>query len=254
MQKLETLTAPSEAQILGVLERDGGVIVSDYIDPARIAQLRTDYMRAIDAQPWANSFDGVPSDFFGLKTKRLHGVFQHSLEAAACFRHPLALSLARTLLGEHISLSTGELMAIGPGERRQALHRDGDSWFRAQIDRDVLFSVNISLTDFRRENGATVVVPGSHLAAPTREPTEGEFAYAEMTAGSALLYRGRTLHGGGANATDETRIGLYFGYVPAWIRPLENIAITMPQSAIDELDDELRLLLGVPAQGFIAVV
>ncbi len=254
MQRLQTLERPDEQAVLERLDKDGGVIVRNYIDPELSARVRDEFRAAIENRPWSNTFDGAPDEFFGLKTKRLHGVLQYSRSAEACLTHPLALSLARSLLGEHIIMSTGELMAIGPGEKRQSFHRDGDSWHRAHQEADLLFSVNIALTDFRRENGATVVVAGSHRWAQQREPRPDELAYAEMDAGSALLYRGRTVHGGGANETNETRVGLYFGYIPSWLRPIENSALTVPIELMEEFGKETQRLLGYVKGGFITVL
>ena len=134
------------------------------------------------------------------------------------------------------------------------LHRDGDTWYRAQFADDILFSVNLALTDFRQQNGATVVVPGSHRWAQQRDPDDDELAFAEMSAGSALFYRGRLVHGGGANRTDETRVGLYFGYIPAWVRQQENPAVSMPPELLQGFDPELRQLLGVHPDGFLTVI
>ena len=72
----------------------------------------------------------------------------------------------------------------------------------------------IAFVDFTKENGATRVVPGSHrwpdrwLTAAEQHallPTDpDQIAYAEMPAGSAVIYSGGTIHSGGANSTDES--------------------------------------------------
>ncbi len=254
MAKLQEIARPDEDAILRCLEQDGGVIVRDWIDPELTARVRDDFLAALEELPWGNSFTAAPDTFFGLKTKRLHGVLGYSRAAEACLVHPLALSLARRLLGKSVIMSTGELMAIGPGETRQAFHRDGDSWMRAKQEQDVLFSVNLALTEFTRENGATVVVPGSHRWEQQREPRPEELAYAEMSAGSALVYRGRVVHGGGANETEATRVGLYFGYIPSWLRPIENSALTLPRELMADLGEEAQQLVGYVEAGFITVL
>ncbi|MDH3641986.1 MAG: phytanoyl-CoA dioxygenase family protein, partial [Gammaproteobacteria bacterium] len=175
-------------------------------------------------------------------------------ELESCLMHDLPIALAPRVAAAPIIMSTGELMAIGPEETQQRLHRDADSWLRAGLERDFLFSVNIALTDFRRDNGATVVVPGSHLWPKGREARPAEFAYAEMPAGSALVYLGGVIHSGGENVTDEVRMGLYFGYIPSWLRPLENCVQTHPAEALEGLADETRNMLGLSEEGFIAYV
>ena len=61
-----------------------------------------------------------------------------------------------------------------------------------------------ALTDFTEANGATVIAPGSHrlpgdLPAIALEDT----CRAVMSAGSALFYNGKVVHGGGANTTAD---------------------------------------------------
>lgn len=254
MPDLLHTTANDLASIIAAIDRDGGVIVDDYLDLSTTAALLEDYSRAIADEPWGNASDREDEVFFGLKSKRLHGILNHSAHAEACLLHPVASALARHYLGKRIILSTSELIAIGPQEVRQAFHRDEDSWRHAEQHNDLLVSVNIALTDFTRDNGATVVVPGSHTWEVGREPRDDELACAEMSAGSALLYSGRVIHGGGANQTDDTRIGLYFGYIPTWLRPIENCAITHPRELLESLGPTTQRMLGYSTAGFEVVL
>jgi ectoine hydroxylase-related dioxygenase (phytanoyl-CoA dioxygenase family) len=254
MAELAHTTANDFEGIVAAIDRDGGVIVDDYVSSQTAAALRDDYVRAIADEPWCNASSREDDVFFGLKSKRLHGVLNHSAHAEACLMHPLASALAQRYLGKRIILSTGELMAIGPQEVRQALHRDAASWERAQHSGNLLFSANIALTDFTRENGATVVAAGSHAWNHDREPSPEEFAFAEMKAGSALLYSGEVIHSGGANRTDRTRLGLYFGYIPTWLRPIENCAITHPRELLDSLSPATQRMLGYSKAGFEVVL
>jgi hypothetical protein len=160
--ELNKVGTEDESLILEALDIDGSVIVRDYLDPQTLENVRSALSKAIAGLPWCNSPDTLGDEFFGLKTKRLHGLMRYGAELEECLMHPLAEKLAAQFLDSQVIMSTGELMAIGPEETQQALHRDGDSWRRSKLDRNLLFSVNIALTDFRRQNGATVVVPGSH--------------------------------------------------------------------------------------------
>jgi ectoine hydroxylase-related dioxygenase (phytanoyl-CoA dioxygenase family) len=254
MQQLTHTTADDVESIIAAIDRDGGVIVDDYVSCETAAALHHDYAAAIADEPWCNASTREDDVFFGLKSKRLHGLLAHSAHAERCLMHPLASALAKHYLGKRIILSTGELMAIGPREVRQALHRDAASWERAEQSGELLFSANIALTDFTRANGATVVVPGSHDWDAEREPQDAQLAYAEMRAGSALLYNGRIIHGGGANETDHTRIGLYFGYIPNWLRPIENCAITHPRELLESLNPQTQRMLGYSEAGFEVVL
>jgi ectoine hydroxylase-related dioxygenase (phytanoyl-CoA dioxygenase family) len=80
-----------------------------------------------------------------------------------------------------------------------------------------------ALTNFNASNGATRIVPGSHKWPPNRKAVAKEITYAEISAGSALLYLGSAIHGGVANNTvGQTRRGMLLGYVVGWLRAEEN--------------------------------
>ena len=254
MPELQQVDVNDRKGILQALERDGGLVILNYLSDERLERVRNALATAISGLPWCNTYHAYEDEFFGHKTKRLHGLLQYGAELEACLMHPRALDLAPQIVGGPVIMSTGELMAIGPEETQQRLHRDADSWQRSGLSKEFLFSVNIALTDFRRENGATVVVPGSHRWPGDRQPTDGEFAYAEMPAGSALAYLGNVIHSGGENVTDEVRMGLYFGYIPSWLRPLENPVQTHPADTLARLQPATRELLGLSEEGFVAYV
>ena len=71
-----------------------------------------------------------------------------------------------------------------------------------------------------------------------------------MNRGSALLYTGNVLHGGGSNQTDEIRIGLYCGLVLSWLQPLENHLVTNGIEALRNLPEEVRTLCGFSEEGW----
>lgn len=58
-----------------------------------------------------------------------------------------------------------------------------------------------AVTKTTKENGATVVIPGSHTWGPERIPREHEAVPAELEIGSALIFLGNTYHAGGRNTT-----------------------------------------------------
>ena len=52
-----------------------------------------------------------------------------------------------------------------------------------------------------KHNGATIVIPGSHLWDTERPPYEHEAVPAELRPGDTLLFHGHVYHAGGANTT-----------------------------------------------------
>lgn len=106
-----------------------------------------------------------------------------------------------------------------------------------------------ALTDFTEANGATRVVPGSHLwdHGPdyfATEPALPSIA-AEMPKGSVLVWHGSTWHGGGANTSDEVRVGVAMNYCAGYIRQQENQQLGIPPEIMATFSPQLRQLCGL---------
>lgn len=252
---LTTLSADTpQEEILPILDRDGGVILEGFLSGAQADRLRADFEPHLQRVEWSNTDGGDPQAFFGFKTKRLHGLLARSAAYGELIADPRLVGLARLRFAggcRTVRISTGELMALGEGESVQELHRDADSWPFVPAPRPpILFSANLALTEFTAENGATVVVPGSHLWPKDRKAEPGERTQAVMAKGSVLLYDGDLIHGGGPNRTSEIRIGCYVGYLVSWLRPLEEHYVTTGAEALRKASPEAQRLLGFSEDGW----
>lgn len=58
-----------------------------------------------------------------------------------------------------------------------------------------------ALTKTTKENGATVLIPGSHKWDDERPPYVEEAVAAELEPGDGLIFLGNVYHAGGANTT-----------------------------------------------------
>jgi ectoine hydroxylase-related dioxygenase (phytanoyl-CoA dioxygenase family) len=102
-----------------------------------------------------------------------------------------------------------------------------------------------ALTDFTAANGATRLVPGSHLAPDS--PVYGqhyESIPGEMRAGSILVWHGSLWHGGGANTTTRKRRGIAMNYCAGWIRQQENQQLGVPLKVVRKFSPTLQELCG----------
>src|SRR3546814_9451009 len=100
---------------------------------------------------------------------------------------------------------------IHPGALAQYPHRDQDMWQGPKGEVEYLLNVIWPLSPFTAENGATRLWPHSHRPDADPMPDEEPIAI-EMKPGSALLFLGSTLHGGGENRAQPVRRGVIVSY------------------------------------------
>jgi ectoine hydroxylase-related dioxygenase (phytanoyl-CoA dioxygenase family) len=59
-----------------------------------------------------------------------------------------------------------------------------------------------------------------------------------------LIWHGSLWHGGGANTTDERRVGIAMNYCAGWIRQQENQQLGIPREVAAGFSPRLRQLCG----------
>ena len=230
------------AELHEVMQRDHAVIVEDVLDPSRIDAILSELSPFIEG---TGTFD---DDFVGRATTRTGGLVARSKSVRDVIIHPLALEAAEGFLGrfsKNFQLNLTQIMRILPGETPQQLHRDRYLWSQS-LPREVEPQLNCmwALTEFTEHNGATRVLPGSHLWEWERTPRDEDTLAATMPAGSVLFYSGSIVHGGGANHSDTPRIGMNITYLLAWLRQEENQYLSCPPEIARGLDPQLQSLLG----------
>jgi Phytanoyl-CoA dioxygenase (PhyH) len=229
-------------EIAALVGRDGAVVVDAVAEAALLDRIEEELGPYLDATPIG------PDDFSGRRTRRTGSLVARSPSCRELIQHPLALGAARALL-EHatnIQLHLTQAIAIGPGETAQPIHRDqwAFDFFPFPLGYEVQCNTIWAMTDFTEENGATRVVVGSNHAADKLSFGHDDTEPAEMRRGSVLLYSGSVYHGGGANRSGETRLGLNITYNVAWLRQEENQYLSCPREVAETLPTELLRLMG----------
>ena len=128
---------------------------------------------------------------------------------------------------------------------REQSNREDD--FPSMIAPAVVVNVMWMINDFTEENGATRIVPRSHLYGrrPDKERDKGTVSIpAEGIAGSAMLFDGRIWHGTGANVSDDHRLGILSTFVTPQFRPQENYTVGASAEVVAEASDDLLALMG----------
>jgi ectoine hydroxylase-related dioxygenase (phytanoyl-CoA dioxygenase family) len=110
-----------------------------------------------------------------------------------------------------------------------------------------------ALTEFTADNGGTLLAPGSHRWQQGRVAEDSETVPAEMPQGSMLFWLGGTLHGAGANITQDWRHGVILSYSLGWLRQEENQYLNLPDDVLADLSDELKDRIGVTMHGSLGL-
>lgn len=237
-------------KIAEVLARDACCIVDRVVAPEVMDRA------AAEMQPWFDRVKLGQDEFSGRHTQRVGGLIARSETCRELVTNPTVLGGVEKALSHasNFQLHLTQTIAIGPGEESQAIHRDqwAFDFFPFPDTYPVQCNTIWAMTDFTEENGATRVIPGSHKLADKLKFTESDTEPAEMEKGSALFYMGGLYHGGGANRSDQTRIGINITYAVAWLRQEENQYLSVPHDVAKELPEPLLRLMGY-AQGAYAL-
>ena len=236
-------------EIWSAIDEHGGVIVDSFLSEALLAQIREEVMPVV-AEHRAGVSGGSEfwEAFHGTATKRITGLAGKSVGWAQLLCDPLYRAMGDHYLGaDNYYLNTAQLICIGPDETPQMPHRDELNWpDAAGRPNEITVTAIFALTDFTEENGATVIAPGSHKwPGVLPEVRPDQTCRAVMRAGSALLYSGKVIHGGGANrSSDQWRVGLHAGYVLGWLRSEENHQLTTSLEVARRLPEHVQKMLG----------
>lgn len=224
------------------LKTDGVCIVEGLMSPEALAQMKKECM------PFIEATEAGRDDFTGRKTTRTGALVARSAACRDAVMNPIIVNGAKTFLApycETIQLHLTQFIRIKPGQDVQPLHRDRLAWGGYLLPSlEPQFNTIWAITEFTRENGATNVIPGSNKWGPERKPSRDDVEYAEMDAGSVLIYSGSVVHSGGANVSDADRIGLNITYALSWLRQEENQYLSCPPEIARNFDPELQAMLG----------
>jgi ectoine hydroxylase-related dioxygenase (phytanoyl-CoA dioxygenase family) len=197
-----------------------------------------------------------------------------------CFRnmviHPLVDDLVGHLLGKQFLLSQLSANIAKPGGARMGLHTD--QWWMPQPGRVEDMATPVSeisrapeersltpdtslgvmppavvntmwmLSDFTADNGATEVVPGTHLAgAQPRPGDQSHYAIVQACApaGSVMVFDGRLWHGtGDASRATTERLGVLATFCGPQFRQQENLTLGVDRAVLEDAPPKLLQRLG----------
>jgi len=223
------------------MEEDGYTIVEDAIEADLVEALRDDLERL------ERELAVVPAqnDFEGRSTVRIYNLLVQGALYERIPVHEDVLPIVEKVLDPGCLVSSLSSISIGPGETAQPIHADDQLIPLPKPHPPTVCNTMWALTDFTESNGATRLVPGSHRR--DRSPDYGrpyDTIPAEMRHGSVLIWHGSLWHGGGANTTDRTRVGIAMNYCAGYIRQQENQQLGIPVELAKRFSPRLRELVG----------
>jgi ectoine hydroxylase-related dioxygenase (phytanoyl-CoA dioxygenase family) len=236
---METMPATSASEdVAQRLTDDGYVVVTGMMDDAGLQAARADLGRVLQTTKTGRNF------FEGFDTQRVYALFAKTRMFDQAAVDPLLLGVLDQVLG-HYQLSAPVGICIGPGEKAQVLHRDDSIYPVPEPHPPLVVNTMWPLDEFTAENGATRFIPGSHRWEPGRRPAASDpVETAVMSPGSVMFYLGSLWHGGGANQTSASRLGVILEYCSGWLRQQENHCLAVPRDTVRELPERLQELLG----------
>lgn len=238
---MRTLTDADATRHADAIAEVGFTIVSDAFDVAMGREVLDRLDALVDelgVEPATNSFEGA-------KTYRIYNLLVHGPLFEAIPVAPSVLPIVDRVLDDQCLLSSLSSIDIRPGESAQPIHADDQVIPLPKPHPPTVCNTMWALTDFTEANGATRLVPGSHLADASPEyGTQYDSVPAEMPAGSVLIWHGSLWHGGGANQSDERRVGIASNFCAGYIRQQENQQLGVPREVASRFDRRLQRLCG----------
>jgi ectoine hydroxylase-related dioxygenase (phytanoyl-CoA dioxygenase family) len=242
MTPLQHLPADADSgAIVAAVQQDGAVILDNVLSESFIAALRE------ETDPYMEHTSNGEDHFAGHHTTRTGGLLVRSEKCRELIEHESILAPCNEFLApycERVQLHLTQIIRIRPGETAQTIHRDRWAWGKHLSHLEPQFNTIWAITDFTSENGATQVVPGSTQWPDNQEIQPEQITQAEMKAGSVLVYSGSVFHGGGANTSDQDRIGINITYALGWLRQEENQYLSCPPELAKDLSPTLQGLAG----------
>ena len=252
--------------------REGFVIFKDVLTQATLDQLQA------ALKPHFEQDIKGRNDFEGVKSNRVYALMGKGDVFAELALHPLALGFAEAELGRSCLLSAMLAIRLQPGESVQPWHTD-DGHIEIPFPRPAYgVSAFWALDDTTETNGATEILPGSHLWDTPYESLAGalddevlsrksqvdqnvdpgahpDAVKATLTAGSLMLAKGTLWHRGGANRSKQSRTIITPQYCSGWARQLENQLLAVPKDVARGLPTRAQELLGYsihpPFMGYV---
>lgn len=237
-------------KVFEILQEDGVLIIEGFMTPEQVKAFNS------EVDPYMKKWElgqGTMQEGYLANMKQLSSLplfsktFRDDL-----MNHPLLHEVCAKAFGPESGdywLTTSSVLETDPGYPGQELHREHDGLplctTLGKQSPEAMLNFLTALTDFTDENGATRVLPGSHLWDDFSQGASTEDAVpAVMNPGDTVLFSGKTLHGAGKNQSkDFLRRGFPLIMQSCQFTPVE-AAVAIPRSLVETMTPLAQKMVG----------
>lgn len=229
----------SFAELWADYDRDGYVIIERVLSADQVEAIRTALTPHLNKRG--------RNDFEGTRSHRVYSLIEKAPDVfGPLAAHPMVMPFVEKELGRSCLLSAMLAVELLEGETAQDWHYDDEQILVPRPRPAHGVSTFWAIDDTTEENGATQIIPGSHLWDEGDRP-EGNhpgMISAAMPSGSLMITKGTLYHRGGNNLTDKPRLIVTPQYCPGWARPLEAMTLSVSKDTARALPKRVRELIG----------
>lgn len=247
---MSTTSTESLQLHLDRIQTSGYSIIEGLIDADLIAAIKAELAPFLKRELMGrNNFEGFDSE-------RVYALLAKAPAVAQLVEHPTIVALLDQLLEPTYLLSANLAINVHPDETPQPFHADHASLPHGDRTDTNGISVIWALDNFTEDNGATEIIPGSHLWTHRQPGESSEIVKVIMPAGSAVVFHGSLYHRGGANWSSSTRLAITPQYCQPWLRQLENMVLAVPPQVAGQYSERIQSMLGysIREPGFMGYV
>lgn len=234
---------------LADLEEHGACILTGALKPELLDDLRTALYRAADTDRkygLAENYSYGADDHIN---QRIWNLPSHDPVFCELAELPLAIDFVTRTLGWPASLSSMSANITNTGSGSMLVHTD-QGYLPGPQNQAWVMNLGWCIDEFTAENGATMILPGSHRLNGER-PTDEDlkhFIPAIAPAGSLLMIDGRLWHTNGINTVGTSRAAIFAVYTLPILMPQENWSLSLNPSIRQFGSETLLTLLGFRPQ------
>ncbi|MCS5638358.1 MAG: phytanoyl-CoA dioxygenase family protein [Myxococcota bacterium] len=245
---------PEIQRCIKEIDAQGFAVIREFLSPALLAKVRETLGSMLGRYRGRNNFEGT-------STERIYTLVARGRIFEDIAEDPRIMGICEHFLQPNFLLTASQVINVHPGESPQPFHTD-DTFYPIPRPRPMIgLSTIVAVDDFTVDNGATEVIPGSHLwgdeemrgeyrrgpgelDSELEENSKSRARSVEMPAGACIVFSGTLLHRGAANISDSARCAFSNQYCEPWARTQENFYLAIPPERVREMSPRLQSLLG----------